>query len=171
VNCETPSCTMCFPESELISHEHAVVVNNWISSTMACGGTHPFAERYQESPGDVPRDWFCYAHRGDGVGGSNACSYTGAAPTPTPGGSWGGGQPACSYGQQFGPNQVWERCFSSLEDDSSTPATFHQQCDPYDVTLVVSRNSLGYVFGGYVSLCLSVPHRACHLSILLLTVV
>ena len=69
------------------------------------------------------------------------------------------------------PDRVWEQCFSSFEDDSSTPATFHQQCDPYDVTLVVSRNSLGYVFGGYVSLCHSVPHRACHLSILLLTVV
>eukprot|EP01045_Picozoa_sp_COSAG04_P022689 COSAG04_NODE_2600_length_3870_cov_2.863431_2_plen_808_part_00 len=136
-----------YPESRLISPEHAVIINDWISD-VACGGTHPFAEQYQKSAGDVPGDWFCYAHRGDGVGGSNACSYTGSAPTPTPG-SWGVGQPACSHGRQFGPNLVWERCFSSFEDDSSTPATFHQRCDPYDVTVSVARNSLGYTFGGF----------------------
>ena len=47
------------------------------------------------------------------------------------------------------PAQAWTRCFSSFEEDSTSPSLFHQRCDPYDVTLTVARNSLGYKFGGY----------------------
>jgi hypothetical protein len=138
-----------FPGSQLITPEDGATINSWIAGGAPCGGTHPFAEQYQQHEGDVPGDWFCYTQQGAGIGGHGVCSYTGSAPTPTPGGSWGGDQPACLYGQQFGPNVVWERCFSSAEDDSSTPATFHRLCDPYDVTVSVAHNSLGYTFGGF----------------------
>ena len=44
----------------------------------------------------------------------------------------------------------WSLCFSSFTDDATTPSTFHKQCDQYDTTLTVARNSLNYTFGGYV---------------------
>eukprot|EP01046_Picozoa_sp_COSAG06_P019241 COSAG06_NODE_1364_length_9696_cov_14.104929_21_plen_181_part_00 len=44
----------------------------------------------------------------------------------------------------------WSLCFSSFTDDATTPSTFHKQCDQYDTTLAVARNSLNYTFGGYV---------------------
>eukprot|EP01046_Picozoa_sp_COSAG06_P040516 COSAG06_NODE_4913_length_3867_cov_7.033439_2_plen_259_part_00 len=49
-----------------------------------------------------------------------------------------------------GPTQQWTLCFSSFTDDASDASVFHSQCDEYDVTMVVARNSLGYTFGGYV---------------------
>eukprot|EP01043_Picozoa_sp_COSAG02_P034697 COSAG02_NODE_2441_length_8858_cov_31.570271_12_plen_408_part_00 len=44
----------------------------------------------------------------------------------------------------------WTQCFSSFIDDATTPSTFHKQCDEYDTTLTVARNSHNYTFGGYV---------------------
>ena len=41
------------------------------------------------------------------------------------------------------------------EDDASSPTAFHKQCDMYNTTMVVVRNSLGFTFGGYVR----VPYR------------
>eukprot|EP01046_Picozoa_sp_COSAG06_P003211 COSAG06_NODE_122_length_23062_cov_43.568990_2_plen_96_part_00 len=46
----------------------------------------------------------------------------------------------------------WSLCFSSFTDDVTTPSTFHTQCDQYNTTLTVARNSLNYTFGGYVRL-------------------
>ena len=39
-------------------------------------------------------------------------------------------------------------------DNHDTPATFHRRCDPHSITVVFTRNSIGYVFGGYVRFCL-----------------
>jgi hypothetical protein len=161
-----PTCSATpFPGSQLIAPEDGTTINSWISDGPACGGTHPFAEQYFSlgdgdcEPGWQCGAWFCYTHPGNGAtGGAGACVYTGSAPTPTPGGSWGTGttpdRPSCSYESLSSggdPHQVWERCFSSFEHDSSTPVVFHQQCDPYDVTVTVVRNSLdeGHTFGGY----------------------
>ena len=44
----------------------------------------------------------------------------------------------------------WSLCFSSFDDDATTPSTFHRLCDRYNTTLTVARNSLNYTFGGYV---------------------
>ena len=44
----------------------------------------------------------------------------------------------------------WKLCFNSFTDNATTPSTFHTQCDQYDTTLTVARNSLNYTFGGYV---------------------
>lgn len=49
----------------------------------------------------------------------------------------------------------WQLCFSSFQDDASSPTAFHKQCDMYNTTMVVVRNSLGFTFGGYVR----VPYR------------
>ena len=46
--------------------------------------------------------------------------------------------------------QVWSLCYSSLTDNHDNPAAFHTQCDPYSITVMFARNSLGYTFGGYV---------------------
>ena len=47
--------------------------------------------------------------------------------------------------------RTWVKCFDSAEDEASTPAVFHQNCDPYDETVLITRNVLGFTFGGYVS--------------------
>lgn len=44
----------------------------------------------------------------------------------------------------------WQLCFSSFQDDVSSPSAFHRQCDMYNATIVIVRNSLGFLFGGYV---------------------
>eukprot|EP01046_Picozoa_sp_COSAG06_P016218 COSAG06_NODE_1066_length_10841_cov_14.808806_14_plen_500_part_00 len=61
-----------------------------------------------------------------------------------------------------GPTQTWTLCFSSFTDDASTPSAFHSQCDEYNVTMVVARNSLGYTFGAYVRIPLL---RFCLVSV------
>ena len=65
-----------------------------------------------------------------------------------------------------GPTQQWTLCYSSFTDDASTPSIFHSQCDEYDVTMVVARNSLGYTFGGYVR---SPLRRFCLVSAVLVS--
>eukprot|EP01046_Picozoa_sp_COSAG06_P028032 COSAG06_NODE_2504_length_6751_cov_103.337041_3_plen_155_part_00 len=55
----------------------------------------------------------------------------------------------------------WSPCFSSFTDDATTPSTFHRQCEQYDTTLLVLRNSLNYTFGGYVRLPLA-SFRSCY---------
>ena len=60
--------------------------------------------------------------------------------------------------------QVWSQCYSSLTDNHDTPAAFHTQCDPHNITVVFARNSLGNVFGGYVRCVLvsfSLHFRRC----------
>ena len=47
--------------------------------------------------------------------------------------------------------QVWGLCYSSFTDDATSPAAFHQQCDQYSKTVMLARNSQGYVFGGYAA--------------------
>ena len=42
----------------------------------------------------------------------------------------------------------WTLCYSSFTDDNRTSAAFHQQCDGFNTTVVVARNSLNYTFGG-----------------------
>jgi hypothetical protein len=44
---------------------------------------------------------------------------------------------------------AWVKCFDSAMDDASTPAVFHRNCDPYDETVTVAQNALGFMFGGY----------------------
>ena len=56
-----------------------------------------------------------------------------------------------------GAERKWALCFSSFTDDATSPAEFHAQCDQYNTTVTVARNSLGYTFGGYVRRFLSVP--------------
>ena len=70
------------------------------------------------------------------------------------GDSLNGWMPAKVKGKQ------WSLCFSSFTDDATTPSTFHKQCDQYDTTLTVARNSLKYTFGGYVRLPLA-SFRSC----------
>ena len=55
----------------------------------------------------------------------------------------------------------WSLCFSSFTDDSSRAETFHRQCDQYNITLTVVRNSLNYTFGGYVRWPRFVSFRCC----------
>ena len=76
---------------------------------------------------------------------------------------WGvnldGWMPAKVKGKQ------WKVCFSSFTDNATTPSTFHNLCDQYDTTLTVARNSLKYIFGGYVrSLLLCFVPALCFLE-------
>ena len=47
--------------------------------------------------------------------------------------------------------RTWAVCFNSAYDDASDASTFHAQCDEHDVTVSIASNSLGFVFGGFVS--------------------
>lgn len=44
----------------------------------------------------------------------------------------------------------WILCYSSFEDAS--PLSFHEGCDDSPTTITIINNSLGFVFGGYVSM-------------------
>ena len=44
----------------------------------------------------------------------------------------------------------WTLCYSSFTDDTTSPATFHMQCDQYITTMAIAHNSLNCTFGGYV---------------------
>ena len=62
----------------------------------------------------------------------------------------------------------WVKCFDSDVDDASTPAVFHANCDPFDETVSIARNSLGFTFGGYaerswnVEACCADSSNYCH---------
>ena len=58
----------------------------------------------------------------------------------------------------------WQLCFSSFQDDVSSPSAFHRHCDMYNSTLVIVRNSLGFTFGGYVrcTACGEEPRQHFH---------
>eukprot|EP01045_Picozoa_sp_COSAG04_P008601 COSAG04_NODE_480_length_13676_cov_4.040657_2_plen_461_part_00 len=58
---------------------------------------------------------------------------------------------------QFPNGTRFGQCFDSSVDNTSDASTFHAQCDQYDHTLLILRNSLGYIFGGYASVSWSEP--------------
>jgi hypothetical protein len=57
-------------------------------------------------------------------------------------------------------SHAWVTCFDSAVDDASTPAVFHTLCDPFDETVTIADNSLGFTFGGYVSVFCCTPSIA-----------
>ena len=67
-----------------------------------------------------------------------------------------------------GPTQRWQLCYSSLMHDHTSPAVFHHRCDQYNTTLVIARNSLGYIFGGFsvgswgLDTCCTTSGNTCH---------
>lgn len=46
-------------------------------------------------------------------------------------------------------NQAWSICFSTNDHPHQHPQEFHSRCDQYQKTVVVARNQIGFLFGGY----------------------
>eukprot|EP01043_Picozoa_sp_COSAG02_P014153 COSAG02_NODE_578_length_20075_cov_93.607930_10_plen_879_part_00 len=93
-------------------------------------------------PGMVAAGYQCTC--ADGWSGED-CTISGASPLPDP------NTDAFLQAQPEIAAHNWVKCFDSDVDDVSTPAVFHANCDAFDETVLIARNSLGYTFGGYAA--------------------